>query len=88
MSQHSDTDAIKRDMEALRKDLRELAEGFRQSGEQRARKAGQQAQDTYDAYAKEARKRSKEVGAEIEARPFISVIGAFVIGLVLGKIFR
>ena len=87
MSQN-DTDAIKRDMEALRKDLRELAEGFRKSGETQARKAGEQAQNTYEAYAKEARKRGKEVSAEIEARPFTSVIAAFVIGLILGKIVR
>ncbi|RJS94661.1 hypothetical protein [Salinisphaera sp. Q1T1-3] len=88
MSQNTDTDAIKRDVESLRKDLRELAEGFRQSGENQARRVGKQAQDTYETYAKEARKRGKEVGAEIEARPFTSVIAAFVIGLILGKIFR
>ena len=87
MSQN-DTDAIKHDMESLRKDLRELAEGFRKSGEDRARKVGDQAQNTYDAYAKEAKKRGKEVSAEIEARPFTSVIAAFVICLILGKIIR
>lgn len=88
MSQSNETDAIKRDLEALRKDLRDLAEGVRHRGEKEARKAGKHAQDTYEAYASEARKRGREVGAEIEARPFTSVIAAFVVGIVLGKIFR
>lgn len=87
MSTSNETDAIKKDMEALRKDLRELADSVRASGEKRYQDGIEQARDKYKDLRTQANRRSKEVGAEIEARPFTSVIAAFGIGLLLGKLF-
>lgn len=86
MSTANETDAIKKDMEALRKDLRELADSVRASGEKRYQEGVDQARDKYNDLRVEANRRTKEVGAEIEARPFTSVLAAFGIGLVLGKL--
>ncbi|HET7315096.1 hypothetical protein [Salinisphaera sp.] len=84
----NETDALKKDLDALRKDLRELAESVRSSGEQRYQDGLDQARHTYEDLRSQASKRSQEVGAEIEARPFTSVFAAFGIGLVLGKLLR
>ncbi|MGN8158551.1 DUF883 family protein [Salinisphaera sp. SWV1] len=84
----SETDALKKDMDALRKDLRELAESVRTSGEKRYQEGLDQARHGYEDLRREASRRSKEVGAEIEARPFTSIFAAFGIGLVLGKLLR
>ncbi len=84
----SETDALKKDLDALRKDLRDLAEHMRDSGEKRYQDGVHQARHAYEDLRSEASKRSKEVGAEIEARPFTSVFAAFGIGLVLGKLLR
>lgn len=86
MSSSTETDAIKKDMEALRSDLRDLAESFRATGEKRYQEGVDQARDKYNELRGEANRRTKEVGAEIEARPFTSVMAAFGIGLVLGKL--
>lgn len=86
MSHSPETDAIKQDMEALRKDLRDLAESVRASGERRYQDGVDQARDKYDELRGEASRRTKEVGAEIEARPFTSVLTAFGAGLLLGKL--
>lgn len=84
----SETDALKKDLDALRNDLRELAEDVRASGEKRYQDGLDQARHTYEDLRSEARRRGKEVGAEIEARPFTSILAAFGIGLVLGKLLR
>ncbi|MDA3942793.1 MAG: hypothetical protein PF694_04550 [Bacteroidetes bacterium] len=86
MSHSSETDAIKQDMDALRKDLRDLADSVRTSGEKRYQDGIDQARDKYNELRGEASRRSKEVGAEIEARPFTSVLAAFGVGLILGKL--
>lgn len=86
MSDTRETDAIKKDLEALRKDLRELAASVRASGEQRAHDSLERARHQYDDLRRQAGKRGQELGAEIEARPFTSVLAAFGIGLVLGKL--
>ena len=86
MSTANETDAIKKDMEALRKDLHELANSVRASGEKRYQDGLDQARGKYDELRHEANRRTKEFGAEIESRPFTSVMAAFGIGLVLGKL--
>lgn len=87
MSNTDETDALKKDMEALRKDLSELANSVRASGEKRYQEGLEQARDKYKDMRVEANRRTQEVGAEIEARPFTSVIAAFGVGLLLGKLF-
>lgn len=84
----SETDDIKKDLDSLRKDLHDLADGVRASGEKRYQDGLDQARHAYEDLRTEASKRGKEVGAEIESRPFTSVFAAFGIGLVLGKLLR
>lgn len=87
MSDNYDNESIRKDLDALRKDLRELAESVRASGEKQAQERLDQVRHQYEDLRDQASQRSKAVGAEIEARPFISVLSAFGIGLLLGKIF-
>ena len=86
MSESSETQAIKRDMEALRRDLRALADSVKQSSEARAQAGLDSARGAYGDLKREANRRTTEVGAEIESRPFSAVFAAFGIGLVLGKL--
>lgn len=87
MSENKETDAIRKDLEALRKDLRELAESVRASGEKQAQERLNQARHQYEELRDMASQRSKALGAEIEARPFTSVLTAFGVGLLLGRLF-
>lgn len=84
---NQDTEALRKDLDALRKDLKELADDVRSSGEQHAQESLEQMRQYYSDLRQQAGKRGKEVSDEIEARPFTSVLAAFGIGLVLGRLF-
>lgn len=71
-----DTDALRQDIEQLRKDLAALTDSVKQ-------RSNEHMQAGLDS----ARDRAGELGEEIEARPFTSVVTAFAVGLLLGKLF-
>lgn len=81
-----DAKALKKDLDALREDLKSLAENVRQSSEQQAQEKLDHMRGYYDDLRKQANKYSRDVSAEIEARPFTSVFAAFGIGLILGRL--
>lgn len=82
----AETDALKKDIEALKHDLRALGDSVRHASEQRAQAGMDSARERYDELRGEANRRTREIGAEIESRPFTSVFAAFGIGLVLGRL--
>jgi len=86
MSQNAENEALKKDIEQLRNDLAALAKSYKASGEQQAQAGLDSARGKYYELRDEASRRTQDVGSEIEARPFTSVLAAFGIGLVLGKL--
>lgn len=86
MSQNADNEALKKDIEQLRNDLSALAKSYKAAGERQAEAGLDSARGKYYELRDEASRRTQDVGSEIEARPFTSVMAAFGIGLVLGKL--
>lgn len=86
MNENAETESIKKDIEQLRNDLAALAKSYKAAGEQQARAGLDSARGSYNDLRDEASRRTQDVGSEIEARPFTSVLAAFGIGLVLGKL--
>ncbi|GAB3678804.1 DUF883 family protein [Salinisphaera aquimarina] len=87
MSQSAETEALKQDIERLKNDLSELAKSYKAEGEKRAQAGVDSARDKYGELREEALRRKQDLGSEIEARPFVSVVAAFGVGLLLGKLF-
>jgi ElaB/YqjD/DUF883 family membrane-anchored ribosome-binding protein len=81
-----DTESLKKDLDALREDLKTLADDVRNSGEKQAQERLDQMRDYYEDLRKQTNKYSKDMSAEIEARPFTCVFAAFGIGVILGRL--
>jgi len=77
MSKNSATDTLRKDMGQLRKEFASLRNSVRQHSA-----------DGLHAGIDKARKGGKTVGSEIEGRPYVSIMTAFGIGLLLGWLFR
>lgn len=88
MSQSPETEAIKKDLEQLRRDLGALTEAFKRSSQQRAQEGAEQARERFNAVRQQAEGQAEEIGSQIKQRPFTSVLAAFGVGLVIGKIIR
>lgn len=86
MSQNTENEALKKDIEQLRNDLAALAKSYKDAGESQAQAGLDSARGKYNELRHEATRHAQDVGSEIEARPFTSVLAAFGIGLVLGKL--
>lgn len=86
MSQSSETDAIKKDMEQLRSDIAALAEAVKRSGQQRAQAGVDAAREKFDEVRLEAAGQAEHCSNQIRQRPFTSVLSAFGVGLLIGKI--
>ena len=86
MEQSNETEALKKDIEQLKRDLRALTESVKHSSQARAQAGLDSARHKYDEIKREADNYTQDIGSEIEARPFTSVLAAFGIGLVLGKL--
>jgi ElaB/YqjD/DUF883 family membrane-anchored ribosome-binding protein len=84
----SETDALKKDIESIKRELSALADNVRQVAEQRSQGGMDSARHKYEELRGQANRRTQEVGAEIESRPFTSVFAAFGIGLLLGLLSK
>ncbi|EKV30527.1 hypothetical protein C882_4486 [Caenispirillum salinarum AK4] len=93
----SDVDRLKSDMDALRKDFAALTESLKDVSTARGRSYAERARATADDYQHRAQATAEEYQARaragleqaqatIEERPMTSVLVAFGIGLLLGKI--
>lgn len=86
MSQSPETEAIKKDMEQLRRDLGTLTEAFKRSSQQRAQAGVEHARERFDEVRQQAEGQAEQMGSHIKERPFTSVLTAFGVGLLIGKI--
>lgn len=87
MSNSPETDALRKDMEQLRKDLGALSDSVKHSSNEYAQASLDMARERFNELCREAGRHTQELSGEIEARPFTSILAAFGIGLLLGKIF-
>lgn len=82
-----DIDKLKSDMDEIRKDVASIAKALKDLGSAKRQEAFGMAEQ----FAERARKRAEEtearLGREIEERPFASILTAFGIGFVIGKLF-
>lgn len=76
MANSPETDALREDLEQLRKDFSALSEKYKQSSYSQARAGMDKARDSVNSLCE-----------EVEARPCASLVTAFGLGLLLGKIF-
>jgi ElaB/YqjD/DUF883 family membrane-anchored ribosome-binding protein len=81
-----DVEKLKGDIEALRKDVATIARALKDLGVSK----GREAYDRAEALGERARKRASDaeerISHEIEERPFASVLTAFGVGFVIGKL--
>ncbi|KAF0807770.1 hypothetical protein A6D6_00767 [Alcanivorax xiamenensis] len=87
MSQSAETEALKKDLEQLRRDLKALADAVKQSTQEHAQEHLNSARETFEGARQSASRQAEHLGEEIKARPFTSVLTAFGVGLLLGKLF-
>jgi len=93
---NQDVDALKEDVRRLREDLASLTESLKkvahggaEIGRARAQdeleRLYEQFQETYDSVRREGGRARTGLEKEIGERPFITLLGAFLVGIVLGK---
>lgn len=87
MSNSPETDALRKDMEQLRKDVAALTESIKRRSNDQMQAGIDTARERFNEMRREASRHTQDLSGEIEARPFISILAAFGIGLLLGKIF-
>jgi ElaB/YqjD/DUF883 family membrane-anchored ribosome-binding protein len=75
----ADMDKLKSDMSALMDTIGKIAEESKKEGKRRVREAGEMA-------AVHAEESMHAVEAQIAERPFISVLAAFGVGMVIGRL--
>lgn len=91
-------DQLRQEMQQLRDDVRSLggalsrvAESTKETGKERAQeeidKLFRELTEAYDSAHERGSRTRASLEREIEDRPFTSVAGAFVIGMILGKLF-
>lgn len=79
-------DSLKADLHTLREDIAKLTEAFKRQGTEQAKARYQQAKATAEDYGEQARKVADDVGHRIEERPLTSVLSAFGIGFIVGRL--
>lgn len=81
-----ETEALKKDMEQLRRDLGSLADAVKRSSQQKVQAGAEQARARIDGACTQAELQTEQLGSHIKQRPFTSVLTAFGVGILLGKL--
>lgn len=81
-----ETEALKKDMDQLRRDLSALTEAVKRTSQQRAQEGVHAAREKFDEVRQQAAGQADQFGEQIKSRPFTSVLTAFGVGLLLGKL--
>ena len=87
MADSKETQALRKDLEQLRKDFAALRDSAQRSSEAQFQAGVDSAREHFDQWQQEAGRRVEDLGAEIKARPFTSILAAFGVGMLLGKTF-
>lgn len=86
-----DLDQLREDIKSLGGNLSRILDSTKESGRAKAQEEVdalfKELREAYDSVQDRGAKTRASLEREIEERPFTSVAGAFVIGLVLGKLF-
>jgi ElaB/YqjD/DUF883 family membrane-anchored ribosome-binding protein len=82
-----DTDALRADLAQLRSDLSSLSTTLREAAGGLGADAYAQVRETAQRARAEAERRAEDLTATMSERPVVSVMVAFVAGLVLGLLF-
>jgi ElaB/YqjD/DUF883 family membrane-anchored ribosome-binding protein len=87
----SEFDTVRDDLTKLSNDIASLAESLKEGATDAAREKLAAARDRFERLTEEARTRSEEhldnLAATIEERPLTSVLIAFGVGIILGRLF-
>lgn len=76
MNNSPETDALRKDLEQLRQDFASLTKDVKKTSK-----------DEAQAGMHKARESMSSLCSEVESRPYISIVTALGIGLILGKLF-
>lgn len=82
-----DVEALKVEMEKLRADVAATTRTLRDLGGSLSGQAADRVRETADRARARVTKTADDVGHQIEERPLVSIIGAFLLGLLLGALF-
>jgi len=79
MADNTEMEQLKSDLASLRKDVAALTEAYKDRGVERARATAEGVRD-------QASQAAQTVSHQIEDRPYTSVLSAFGIGLIIGRL--
>jgi ElaB/YqjD/DUF883 family membrane-anchored ribosome-binding protein len=86
-----DFQQLREDLHALRESVAKTLQSGTEAGKERAQeeleRLAEQFKETYDSVRKQSKQTKKSLENEIEERPFTYVLGALIVGLVVGKLF-
>lgn len=81
-----DINQLKNDLAALRNDLAALSKTLKDEATTRARRGYERAREAGEEAVEYARSGARAVEHQIEERPLLSVLSAFGVGLLVGKL--
>lgn len=81
-----DIHEIKSDVDSLKSDLRSLTDSLKRQAESQARAGYAKAREAGDKVRHQAQQGAAMVEDQIEERPLISVLTAFGVGFLIGKL--
>lgn len=79
-------DQMKGDVQALKADLKSLTESLRRQAEHQARAGYDRVREASGKARDQAKAGADALGDQIEERPLVSVMTAFGVGFVIGKL--
>lgn len=82
-----DIDALKAELDKLRADVVTATRTAKELGGTLSEQAAGRIRESADRARARVNKSAADVGHEIEERPLVSIVGAFLIGLLLGLVF-
>lgn len=84
--ENKEVDQLKAELDSLRKDFTQLTDTFKQMSREQVQAGTDQARDSAQQLGNQARDAAQNVEQEISARPLTSVLAAFGIGFIVGKL--
>jgi ElaB/YqjD/DUF883 family membrane-anchored ribosome-binding protein len=82
----NDVKKLKTDIDELRKDVASIARALKELGATKGREAFAEAEEVVEKARRRAAAAEERIGQEIEERPFASMLTAFGVGFVIGKL--
>jgi ElaB/YqjD/DUF883 family membrane-anchored ribosome-binding protein len=77
---------LQRDLQALRQDVSSLTDSLKKMSAERVNAGLDSARASGEKFRQQAEEATRNLEQEIEARPFTSVLAAFGVGFIVGKL--